>query len=312
MKKHITFAQMVTRIFYSIGCMLLIAGLLLSYVTKPAFASEDEPGSEPPAAQEDPVLDGDQGGEEGGEGELGEPTTEEGGEDVEEPGAEEAGEGEPEDSSDESLEPTEQEDENSAPQTESPAGSDGPSEEPALPSDEPQASSPAPMMAFSASTDPNTGIDEDDLPVVVGGGAGVMDDCSHNGDICTGYNNGEGGLDEDGGTFAGLGGADIVVIKAGTNLIFFTPDGPSCSSTSYCVSWNDDNSITITRYAWSSTVKDISDVTFWDFLVGDDDDTDDDDTDDDDVTDDDDTTEDDDVTDEEDTTKDDEDTTEED
>jgi hypothetical protein len=249
MKKHITFAQMVTRIFYSIGCMLLIAGLLLSYVTKPAFASEEEPGSEPPAAQEDPVLDSDQGGEEGGEGELEQSGAEVSGEgDLEEPGAEDGGEGEPEDSGDESLEPTEQEDENAAPEVEAPAETDKPVESEES-SDQPPAMSDAPMMAFSASTDPNTGIDEDDLPVVVGGGAGVMDDCSHNGDICTGYNNGEGGLDEDGGTFAGLGGADIVVIKAGTGLIFFTPNGPSCSATSYCVTWNDDNSITITRYA---------------------------------------------------------------
>jgi hypothetical protein len=293
MKKHITFAQMVTRVFYSIGCMLLIAGLLLSYVTKPAFASEDEPGSEPPAAQEGSTMEGDQGGTEGSEGETGEP------------GGEEGSEGEPENSSDESLEPTEQEDENAAPEVEAPAETDKPAESEES-SDQPPAMSDAPMMAFSSSTDPNTGIDENNLPVVVGGGAGVMDDCSHNPGICSGLNVGEGGLTEDGGTFAGLGGADIVVIKAGTGLIFFTPNGPSCSATSYCVTWNDDNSITITRYAWSSTVKDISDVTFWDFLIGDDDDTDDDDTtDDDDVADDDDTSDDDDVTDDDDTNDDD-------
>ena len=303
MKKNITLAQMVTRVFYSIGCMLLIAGLLLSYVTKPAFASEEEPGSEPPATQDDPGASGDQGGDEGGEVVVA-------------------------DSGDESLEPTEQEDENAAPQTEAPAGSDGPSEEPALPSDEPQASSGAPMMAFSSSSGPNPDIDSTYIDPNLDESVNVNDECNHY-DSCLAK---EDNQVKDGGNFTfvhdgpdkqiDITSANLVVLKTKNHILFFVPKGPGCSGT-YCVTWNTDEmgkvtSITITRAIdeKDTLTEKINNVTFWfinDEVGGDDDVTDDDDTsDDDDVTDDDDTTDDDDITQDDDDVTDDDDTTDDD
>ena len=59
--------------------------------------------------------------------------------------------------------------------------------------------------------------------------------------------------------------ADVVVIKAGTEEFFFSPDGPECDPEihPYCVIWNDDGTITVVRNEESSEVKDISNIQFW-------------------------------------------------
>jgi hypothetical protein len=170
------------------------------------------------------------------------------------------------------------------------------------------------MLSAAAATDPDPSVGLDDLPVPINDPKNPMPECSQNSNLCKGV---DGAGIENGTTITGVPNATIVVIKAGTNLYFFTPTGPDCTQTSYCVTWNDDGSVTVVRHGDGPDVKEISGITVWDPSdPGDDDDDtgdDDDDTgdDDDDTGDDDDDTgdDDDDTGDDDDDTGDDDDDT---
>jgi len=59
--------------------------------------------------------------------------------------------------------------------------------------------------------------------------------------------------------------ATVVVIKAGNEEFFFTPDGPECiPSDPYCVIWDDVNgTITVIRNGEGRDIQDISNIQFW-------------------------------------------------
>lgn len=59
--------------------------------------------------------------------------------------------------------------------------------------------------------------------------------------------------------------ADVVIIKAGTEEFYFTPDSNDCDALvdTYCVTWNGDGTITIVRNLEGPDDKDISNIQFW-------------------------------------------------
>jgi hypothetical protein len=136
-----------------------------------------------------------------------------------------------------------------------------PTEEPlADPTEEPVLE-PQQMLSAAAATDPDPSVGLDDLPVPINDPKNPMPECSQNSNLCKGV---DGAGIENGTTITGVPNATIVVIKAGTNLYFFTPTGPDCTQTSYCVTWNDDGSVTVVRHGDGPDVKEISGITVWD------------------------------------------------
>ena len=95
---------------------------------------------------------------------------------------------------------------------------------------------------------------------------GYQDDCDQPGNDCEkeeGDDLGDVNEVDEGETFEHE--AEVVVIKAGTEQFFFSPDGPECDPDvhPYCVTWNDDGTITVVRNEESRDVKDISNIQFW-------------------------------------------------
>ena len=96
--------------------------------------------------------------------------------------------------------------------------------------------------------------------------AGFQDDCDQPENDCEkeeGDDLGDVNEVDEGETFEQE--ADVVVIKAGTQQFFFSPDGPECDPDEdpYCVIWNEDGTITVVRNEESRDVKDISNIQFW-------------------------------------------------
>ncbi len=122
------------------------------------------------------------------------------------------------------------------------------------------------MMILPVSVGPTDESPEDlGLPEDEGAG-GFQDDCSKPENDCEkeeGDDLGDVNEVDEGETFEQE--ADVVVIKAGTEEFFFSPDGPECDTDEdpYCVIWNDDGTITVIRNEESRDVKDISNIQFW-------------------------------------------------
>jgi hypothetical protein len=99
------------------------------------------------------------------------------------------------------------------------------------------------------------------LPLVDVGAPGYQNDCDMSGNNCEKI---DGGV-KNGGTFTPTNSPTVVVIKAGPGQFFFVENMAPCNpaTMAYCVTWNEDESITVVRNGSGPSRKEISNIQFW-------------------------------------------------
>ena len=98
------------------------------------------------------------------------------------------------------------------------------------------------------------------LPVDVGA-SGYQNDCDAPGNNCEKE---DGGV-ENGGTFFPTNDPTVVIIKAGQGQFIYVDNEIECDPAAmpYCVTWNEDGSITVVRNGSGPDRKEISNIQFW-------------------------------------------------